>query len=387
MPKRIPVAGDTFTPEVVTLSDEGEEDQEVGQNPTGQSSSEAPLSGSVASFVLGAEKLDDSLLTEDLDQFVNTSLSEVSAENSCTDSSDIMIEKEVAVEVLVNPKAAKFELEEIIALLSKKLGEEEFKKTRRKLQKKFLALPEDDQNSRVLGSKIQILAKRIDKAEKDIFVHILDVLKLFQDININFGVKQEVKAEPETNPSEGTEAVKSEFQIETPIERKSSDGNYSIKKLKLEENFDLEFESPNSKPSASREALKSPKIEGSEKREDASVQSTAKLEPNSASKKHIAKLEKALLQCHKAIRKLEETEVDFDADEEEVDSAYIKLSRYRQRCVKIYKKIAELKGNAKTLGRKQEKRLKFAGSRIPDINNKIDKTSTAARPSHRFSGR
>ena len=43
-------------------------------------------------------------------------------------------------------------------------------------------------------------------------------------------------------------------------------------------------------------------------------------------KLHIARLEKALTRCHKAIKKLEEAEVDLDDEE---DSSYIKV----QRCV------------------------------------------------------
>ena len=54
-------------------------------------------------------------------------------------------------------------------------------------------------------------------------------------------------------------------------------------------------------------------------------------------RKHIAKLEMALKHCHREIKKLEESEVDFDAEE---DSSYLKVARFRQRCVKIYKKIA-----------------------------------------------
>ena len=76
-----------------------------------------------------------------------------------------------------------------------------------------------------------------------------------------------------------------------------------------------------------------------------------------ASNSHIAKLERALKMVQKKIRQLEEKEVDFDAEEE--DDTYDLLCRYRDKCVKIYQKISELKGMEQSLGRKQDKRFRW----------------------------
>ena len=88
-----------------------------------------------------------------------------------------------------------------------------------------------------------------------------------------------------------------------------------------------------------------------------------------ASLKHIRKLERALKECHAAIRRMEEAECDLDDDE----SSYLRLSKYKKKCVDIYKKLAELQGMERDLGRRQDRKFRFEGSRIPEINAKIEK--------------
>ena len=100
-----------------------------------------------------------------------------------------------------------------------------------------------------------------------------------------------------------------------------------------------------------------------------------------ASRKHIRKLEKALENCAKEIRRLEAAD-DFDYDNEDADdstSSYVKLERYRARFMKIYKKLSELNDFDPSLGRRQDKKFKLEGSRYPEINVKIAKFINRAR--------
>ena len=99
------------------------------------------------------------------------------------------------------------------------------------------------------------------------------------------------------------------------------------------------------------------------------------------SRRHISKLENALQKCVKEIRRLEEAE-DYDYDEENFDeenTTYIKLDRYRKQATKIYKKLSELKEFDASLGRRQDKKFKFEGSRYPEINAKIAKFINRSR--------
>ena len=58
---------------------------------------------------------------------------------------------------------------------------------------------------------------------------------------------------------------------------------------------------------------------------------------------------------------------------EDDDSAYLRVSRYKARYMKIYNKIAHLRKLDASLQRKQDKRFRTEASRIPDINTKIEK--------------
>jgi len=90
----------------------------------------------------------------------------------------------------------------------------------------------------------------------------------------------------------------------------------------------------------------------------------------SPSKRHVKKLEKALIQCEKQIRKLEETEIDFD---EEDSSVYVLQAKYKKRYMDIYRKLAAYNKLSADLDRRADKRFKFEDSRFPGINIKISK--------------
>lgn len=59
-------------------------------------------------------------------------------------------------------------------------------------------------------------------------------------------------------------------------------------------------------------------------------------------------LEKTMQKCEKKIKMLEEAEVNFD---EENDSSFLKLERYKARMVELYKKWCKYTGNHKDAGR------------------------------------
>ncbi|XP_021925867.1 death domain-associated protein 6 isoform X2 [Zootermopsis nevadensis] len=83
----------------------------------------------------------------------------------------------------------------------------------------------------------------------------------------------------------------------------------------------------------------------------------------------IKKLSKAVEKLHKRIVKLEEKEVDFD---EENDSAFIRLERYKDRFCKVYQKLCELTGDS--VGYKaNRRRIVFSGTRSSEINRCIEK--------------
>ena len=110
-------------------------------------------------------------------------------------------------------------------------------------------------------------------------------------------------------------------------------------------------------------------------------ETTSKDRKKTASQKHIRKLEKALENCAKEIRKLEAAD-DYDYDLEIFDdtaSTYMKLDRYRKRAVVIYQRLSELKEFDASLGRRQDKKFKLEGSRYPEINTKIAKFVNRSR--------
>ncbi|XP_054016696.1 daxx-like protein isoform X2 [Hylaeus anthracinus] len=99
---------------------------------------------------------------------------------------------------------------------------------------------------------------------------------------------------------------------------------------------------------------------------------------SSPKRKSIKKLLKAMKQCEKGIKKLEESEINFD---EENNSSYMKLERYRYRMVELYNKLCEYTGENADAGRQylRPKHLSTTGIVAVDhaitsfINSKISK--------------
>jgi len=88
------------------------------------------------------------------------------------------------------------------------------------------------------------------------------------------------------------------------------------------------------------------------------------------SKKRIKKLEICLTECAKQIKKFDEAEVNWDDDE---DSSYLMTSKYKERYVKIYQKLAQINKTSHDLGRKTETKFVFNDSKYPSVNRKIEK--------------
>lgn len=86
-----------------------------------------------------------------------------------------------------------------------------------------------------------------------------------------------------------------------------------------------------------------------------------------ASDKFVHKLCKALELLHRKIKKLEEKEVDWDDDN---NSSYIQLQRYRERMIKVHEKLQELEGETRTRFRRK---ISFSGTQFPSINRAIEK--------------
>ncbi|PNF34635.1 hypothetical protein B7P43_G05864 [Cryptotermes secundus] len=85
--------------------------------------------------------------------------------------------------------------------------------------------------------------------------------------------------------------------------------------------------------------------------------------------RRIKKLSKAMEQLQNRIAKLEEKEVVFDEDN---DSAYIRLERYKARICKVYQKLCELTGDS--YGDKvTHRRIAFSGTKSSDINRCIER--------------
>lgn len=85
-------------------------------------------------------------------------------------------------------------------------------------------------------------------------------------------------------------------------------------------------------------------------------------------KAHLKRLNKALRQCNREIRRLEEAECDWDDEE---DSSYVRLGKYKSRFITIQKKINNLEGMKTSFGRACDKKFKTEASRIPEVNNRI----------------
>lgn len=86
--------------------------------------------------------------------------------------------------------------------------------------------------------------------------------------------------------------------------------------------------------------------------------------------KNLKLLYRALAKCKKKIKKLEEAEVDFDDDD---NSTYIQESKYKERAMKIYKRICKIEKTKVDSINPLKSRLDFKHSKHTQINEAIRK--------------
>uniref|UniRef100_A0A096M742 Death domain-associated protein 6 n=1 Tax=Poecilia formosa TaxID=48698 RepID=A0A096M742_POEFO len=91
-----------------------------------------------------------------------------------------------------------------------------------------------------------------------------------------------------------------------------------------------------------------------------------------ALRKQIAYLENLLKLYNDEIYRLQQAELSLD-DMEAEDSTYIQEHKLKRKMMKIYEKLCELKGCSSLTGRVIEQRIRYAGTRYPEINKRIER--------------
>ncbi|XP_036371504.1 death domain-associated protein 6 [Megalops cyprinoides] len=112
--------------------------------------------------------------------------------------------------------------------------------------------------------------------------------------------------------------------------------------------------------------------EPSEEQPSTSGQEEKKKKAPKASRRQIAYLENLLKVYYEEIRRLQEKELSLDEMMEE-DSGYIQEHKLKRKMMKIYDKLCELKGCNTLTGRVIEQRVRYSGTRYPEINRKIER--------------
>ncbi|KAK3508261.1 hypothetical protein QTP70_017650 [Hemibagrus guttatus] len=91
-----------------------------------------------------------------------------------------------------------------------------------------------------------------------------------------------------------------------------------------------------------------------------------------ASRRQIAYLENLLKVYSDEIRRLQERDLSLE-DLEKEDSSYIQEHKLKRKLMKIYDKLCELKDCSTLTGRVIEQRIRYTGTRYPEINKKIER--------------
>ncbi|GAA6077281.1 death domain-associated protein 6, partial [Tachysurus ichikawai] len=86
----------------------------------------------------------------------------------------------------------------------------------------------------------------------------------------------------------------------------------------------------------------------------------------------IAYLENLLKVHSDEIKRLQERDLSLD-DLEKEDSCYIQEHKLKRRLMKIYDKLCELKNCSTLTGRVIEQRIRYSGTRYPELNKKIER--------------
>lgn len=250
---------------------------------------------------------------------------------------DNNLESENAVDV--KPHVSLNPLEKVIDKCLDILPSDEFTCVSKKFEKRIKKLPPGLLENVRFAKFVQEREVKMTSDSQNIYIYIkelLDELKRVSCPNSKTDTKKRIIPEPLSDANEQESSVPKTFPVDEPVPSTSGFADITPEKS-------------------------SPKAK----------------EVSSA---HLLKLTQAQKKLHKAITRLEEAECDLDADE---DSNYIKLSRFKARFLKINRKIAECLKLNPTLERRQDKRFKCQGSRILEVNVKIEKWVNRAKKANR----
>ncbi|NWT16768.1 DAXX protein, partial [Vireo altiloquus] len=90
------------------------------------------------------------------------------------------------------------------------------------------------------------------------------------------------------------------------------------------------------------------------------------------SKRQIRHLENLLRVYAGEIRRLQERELDFQ-DLDSADSPYLQENRLKRRMMRIFRRLCQLKECSSLTGRVLEQRIRFRGTRYPEVNRGIER--------------
>ena len=226
----------------------------------------------------------------------------------------------------------------------KYLNADEREKVQKKLERRVALISDKNRLSRQLHKFMLMKTSRLMKDPKKVFLVIKEVIDELSKY-----------AQKNVKPAISTTTYKKVTDTSTPWSSETEVGSQFTKNNGLS-NAQIEQEKDCKKD------LESVTNNGDQ---------TSRAQMNKR-KRHILKLEQALHACGKQIKKIEEEGLSL-SDMENEDSSYLRVSRYKARYMKIYNKIAQLRNLDNSLERRVDKKFKTEASRIPDINNEIEK--------------
>lgn len=94
------------------------------------------------------------------------------------------------------------------------------------------------------------------------------------------------------------------------------------------------------------------------------------LEVDKKKTKQIEELNKALKKLQKRIRECEEAEVDLN---DEHNSKFLLMEKYKERAVKIYEKLCDITGESRDAKRALKKPIRFRDTKFDGFNRKLEK--------------
>jgi hypothetical protein len=270
----------------------------------------------------------------------------------------------------------------LIHLLKSKLPPAEFDKVRKKMQRRKFTIKSEHASNLRLRDFLD--AKRNGIREDFTGDHVYEVITVILDELKRFCNPVAASA----SDVKKSEAAEVGFASSEPKTKTQESEKITIVKNMGErvKNVPLQITSEQQSPSKITQET-SPKATKAKDSPKETMKDSPKesLEADSCKEKaastaHIRKLRIALKKCHKEIKRLEEAECDWDDDDDDaVDSSYVLCCKYKNKCVQIYKKLAELEKFDGSLGRRSDKVFRFQGSRYPEINSKIEKFINARK--------